>query len=172
MYCTVLYCTVLYGHIRERRDCVIPALILASGCFVSRLGVSNPISMPSWDGCLELPPAFLLCVCYWEELQPGGFLIVAGAAPARADHPLPVLGQAALPAEGGVGPHNLSRPDHRPHFLHQLFQHFPLVLGEVDSLIRVLVQVKQVEQVRGGRLVHRLGVRLSRSLPDTQITTY
>ena len=100
------------------------------------------------------------------------YLVVAGATPARADHPLPVLGQAALPAEGGVGPDNLSRPDHRPHFLHQLFQHFPLVLGEVDSLIRVLVQVKQVEQVRGGRLVHRLGVRLSRSLPDTQITTY
>ena len=92
------------GTSGERRDCVIPALILASGCFVSRLGVSNPISMPSWDGVSRVA----LCPQLRGTAAWRGCLIVAGAAPARADHPLPVLGQAALPAEGGVGPDNLS----------------------------------------------------------------
>ena len=91
------------GTSGERRDCVIPALILASGCFVSRLGVSNPISMPSWDGVSRVATHQLRRTAAWRV-----FLVVAGAAPARADHPLPVLGQAALPAEGGVGPDNLS----------------------------------------------------------------
>ena len=90
-------------------------------------------------------------------------------APARTDHPLPVLGETPLPQEGRVRLDHLARPDQGPDLLHHPLGHLPLGLGQVHRLVGILLQVKQEHQVRGGCLIHSLGVGFPSPLPDNEI---
>ena len=92
--------------------------------------------------------------------------LVLGPAPAWGHHPLPVLGEAPLPEKGRVRLDHLPRPDQRPDLLHHPLGHLPLGLGQVHRLVGILLQVKQEHQVRGGCLIHGLGVGFPRPLPD------